>query len=130
MVDVCGEIAGNISDPIRVNTDTLHLLHHKYNLNTNKSATDTVQIISIGSLATPLIVSIVIFTTVIAIIFRRSKAKNKAALQQSNRLRDGTICIDSMYADITGPSPLVGVSNTADNIAYGHTHTTQKQTKQ
>ena len=29
--------------------------------------------------------------------------------------------MESMYEDVTGPLPPVGVINTQDNVAYGHT---------
>ena len=31
--------------------------------------------------------------------------------------------MESMYEDVTGPTPSVSAINTQDNIAYGHTQT-------
>ena len=106
---VCGYITGNISDPIKVNKDICFA-----------TDTNTVYLISITSLAIALILSIVVSTTVIGILIR-SKAKIKAALQL--QLTNRSIHMESMYEDITGPSPSVSAINTQDNVAYGHTKT-------
>ena len=107
---VCGNITGNFSNPIGINT---HILY--------PTDTNTVYIVSISSQATALIVSIVVLLTVIVIILRRSKAKIKAALdlQATNRAGRSTQ-MESMYED---PLPSVSVIKTRDNIAYGHTKT-------
>ena len=88
----------------------------------HNSDTNIVYMISISSLATALIVSTVVFITVIVIILTRSKAKTKAAHEQSNRA-EGTIHDEPMYEDVTGPSPSVNVIDTQANIAYGHAQT-------
>ena len=108
-------LCGNISDPIRVNTD---ILFRTENLSTHKSVTNTVYILSIGFLATALIISV----AVIIIILRRNKAKTKAALEQSNRA-EGALPMQSTYDIITDPSPQDGTINTQDNVAYGHMQT-------
>ena len=77
----------------------------------NYNSDNSVHIISISSLATALIVSTVVFIIVIVIISTRSKAKIKAAHEQSNRA-EGTIHDEPMYEDVTGPSPSVNVINT------------------
>ena len=79
---------------------------------------------SISSLATALIVSIVISITVIAIILKRSKAKIKAALESSSRV-EGTTQMESVYDEVTGP---VSAIDTHDNIAYSLTKTSTTTT--
>ena len=81
--------------------------------------TNTEYVISIGLLATALMVCIVIFIIVTSIILIRSKAKIEAALQQSASPGE-TIHLEPMYEDITGPLPSESVINTQDNVAYGH----------
>ena len=108
---VCGNIIGNnISNSVRI------IL---YGASTLVWSTATAYIASISSLATALIISVVVFITVIAIILMRSKAKIKAAsdLQLTNRAER----TEPMYEDVTGPLPSVGAINTQDNVAYGHT---------
>ena len=109
VVDLCGNITGNVSDPIRVNTNILYPTINQ-NIHTN-----TVYIVLLSSLATALIASVAI----IIIISIRSKAKIKAALEQSNRA-EGITYKESIYEDVTGPLPSVSV---IDNVAYGHTKT-------
>ena len=77
--------------------------------------TNTVYIVLLGSLATALIASVAVI-----IILTWSKAKIKAALEQSKRA-EGITHKDPMYDDITGPLPSVSVVDTQDNVAYGHT---------
>ena len=101
---VCGYI---ISNPIKANKDIYFARD-----------TNTVYLISITSLAIALILSIVVSTTLIGILIR-SKAKIKAALQL--QLTNRSIRMESMYEDVTGPSPSVSAINTQDNVAYGHT---------
>ena len=74
---VCGNITGNRSVPIRVNTGIVYHTQASRDLGMHNS----VYIISIGSLATALIISVVVFITVIVIILMRSKAKIKAAFE-------------------------------------------------
>ena len=78
--------------------------------------------ISISSLATALIVSTVVFITVIVIILIRSKAKIKAAREQSNRT-EGTTPDEPMYEDVTEPLSIIRAINTHANVAYGHAQT-------
>ena len=136
---VCGNITGNESDPVsitfyateqtRAQISTLHPTDNEviHNSDTTEmfgnhnSDTNIVYMISISSLATALIVSTVVFITVIVIILTRSKAKIKAAHEQSNRAK-GTIHDEPMYEDVTGPSPSVNVIDTQANVAYGHMH--------
>ena len=76
-------------------------------------------IISIGLLATALMVCVVMFITIIVI---KSKVKSEAALQQSASPGE-TIHVEPMYEDITGTLPLESAIDTQDNVAYGHGHT-------
>ena len=80
--------------------------------------TNTVYIVLLSSLATALIASV----AVTVIISTQSKAKIKAALEQSNRA-EGITYKESMYEDVTGPLPSVSAVDTQDNVAYGHTKT-------
>ena len=115
----CASIAGNISNPIRVNTDILYLTRNLSTEDTNME-----YIISIGSLATALIIIVVVSITVIVVTLTKSKAKIKAVLdlQLTNRMERNTH-MESVYEDITGPLHSVSTINTQGNIAYGHTKT-------
>ena len=135
----CGYITGNASDPISITlytqtptTDDLHV-YPTGKLTTHSSDTATepagthpinsnsaVYVISIGSLATGLIASAVLFTTVTAIILRRSKVKVSAALELSQRGADGTTHDDPVYEEVAGAS-LHSIISTQDNVAYRHT---------
>ena len=84
--------------------------------------TNTEYVISIGLLATVLMVSIVVFIIVTSIILVRSKAKIEAALQKSASTGE-TIYVEPMYEDVTGPLPSESAIHTQDNVAYGHGHT-------
>ena len=84
--------------------------------------TNTEYVISIGLLATVLMVSIVVFVIVTSIILIRSKAKIEAAVQQSASQGE-VIHVEPMYEDITRPIPSESAINTQDNVAYGHGHT-------
>ena len=118
-LDSCPSIAGNISNPIQVNTDILYPTENLSTEDTNIGYT-----ISIGSLATALIVSVVIFITVIAVTLIRSKTKIKAAhdLQLTNRIESSTI-MESVYEEVIGLSPSASSINTQKNVAYGHAKT-------
>ena len=139
----CGNIAGNVSDPIsitlypeRVPVDSPQPTE---NLSTQNSGTDTTETmgvetmtpnteayaISIGSLGIALIASVVVFVMVIVIILRRTKVKMKAAIGSPHREERTTIHGDPMYEDVARFSSLsVGtIINTQDNVAYGHTKT-------
>ena len=106
---VCGNITGNISDPVIVNTGISTDITEVY-------------IVSISSLATALVVNVVISLIVIVIILRRSKANNTVLeLQLSNRAGKSITHMESMYEDITDPLPPVSTISTQDNVAYGHT---------
>ena len=108
---VCGNIIGNnISNSVRI------IL---YGASTFVWSTTTAYIASISSLATTLIISVVVFITVIVIILIKSKAKFKAAsdLQLTNRAER----TEPMYEDVKRSLPSVGAINTQDNVAYGHT---------
>ena len=106
---MCGNTAGNVSDPIRVNTDIL--FHIEY-LSTLKSVTYTVYIVSISFLATALIISV-------AVIIRRNQGKTKATLEQPNGT-EGAPPMESMYDIIADSSQAISAINTQDNVAYGH----------
>ena len=84
--------------------------------------TNTEYVISIGLLATALMVCIVVFIIVISIILIRSKAKLEAAVQQSASPGE-TIHVEPIYEDITGPLPSESAIDIQDNVAYGHGHT-------
>ena len=152
---VCGNITGNVSDPITITfyaseppaptpisnlsstdnvgsynlnpTENLNPIVNQetHNLDSTKTAgthslgTIMEYIISIGLLATALMVCVVVFIIVISIILIRSKAKIEAALQQSASLGE-TIHVEPMYEDITGPLPSESAIDTQDNVAYGH----------
>ena len=79
------------------------------------NSNSAVYVISIGSIA-----SAVLFTTVTAIILRRSKVKVSAALRLSQRAGDGTTHGDPVYEEVAGTS-LHSIINTQDNVAYRHT---------
>ena len=126
----CGNIAGNISKPIRITQrDDLQLTeNHSIRdsdvtdaLGMASKASNTVYIISISSLATALIISAMVFTTVMIINMRRSKAKIEAVLNGTG----GDKHNEPMYEDvtITDPIPSGSIINTQDNVAYGHTKT-------
>ena len=110
---ICGDITGNFSDPIGINTNILELY---------PTVTITGYIASTISLATVLIISIAALLMAMIIILTRNKAKSKAALdlQVTNRAGRGTH-MESMYED---PIPSISTIHTQDNIAYGHTKTT------
>jgi hypothetical protein len=133
---VCGNITGNISDPVsitlyttestaRTQTDSLHptesqATHNSSTTETmgiNNSATSQVYIISFSCLATALFVGAVASLIVIAIYFKRSKAKTRAVSVQSNRAHN-----EPEYENVSlSPLPSVSAINTQDNVAYGHT---------
>jgi hypothetical protein len=127
----CGNTAGNISKPIRVTQrapiDGLQPMESHGTRNSDitetfgmpNATTNTVYITSISLLATALVITATIFTTVIIINMRRSKAKIKAALNRAG----GGIHNEPVYEDVTGPSPSVSAINTQDNVAYGHAKT-------
>ena len=133
---VCGNITGNISNPIRItfyatepvreSTDIPHPTENQGINNPNITDTctevvhsSTVYMASISSLATALILSIVISTTVIAMILKRSKAKIKAVIESSSRA-EGTTQMESVYEEVIGP---ISAIDTHDNIAYSLTET-------
>ena len=135
---VCGNITGNVSDPITITfyateTTLMVTLHSIDNQDTNNSditqivdvhssATNTVYIISFTSLATALIVGAVLCMTVVAIILKMKKAKITAMVVHSNRA-EGTIGDEQLSENVTDPLPSV---NTQDNVAYGHTRISTK----
>ena len=117
---VCGNVTGNASDPIRVNTDILYPM--EYLSIVPKSDTNRVYIASIVFLSTALLISTVASITAITTILRRTKAKLTAALEHSNREERSTL-MESLYENVTGPSPSASVTiNITDNVAYGHTN--------
>jgi flagellar biosynthesis/type III secretory pathway M-ring protein FliF/YscJ len=88
----------------------------------NQGTRNTEYIISTGLLATALMVCVVVFIIVTSVILIRSKAKIKAALQQSASQGE-TINMEPMYEDITRSLPSASDLNTQVNVAYGHTQT-------
>ena len=137
---VCGNITGNESNPVSIifyateqtrapigiihltDNEVIHNSDTTEMLGNHNSDTNIVYMISISSLATALIVSTVVFITAIVIISTRSKAKIKAACEQSNRA-EGTTHNEPMYEDVTGPLSSVDVIDTQANVAYGHAQT-------
>ena len=142
---VCGNIAGNISDPLHITfyttestvgtpNDSLHSIENQgtHNLSTsetigiNSSATSRVYIISFSRLATALFVGAVASLTVIAIFLKKSKLKIRAASIQSNRAEEITDN-EPVYGNVMlSPSISVSAINTQDNVAYGHTRTSTR----
>ena len=134
---VCGNITGNASDPVRTtlydtepmmtSTGILHITETEERTK-NSQTTETVvgmqsmvvYLVSISSLATALIVCVAIFTTVVVVISKKSKAKIKAALESSNKAEEPTQMESVYYEEITGP---VRAIDTQDNIAYSITKT-------
>jgi flagellar biosynthesis/type III secretory pathway M-ring protein FliF/YscJ len=91
----------------------------------NQETRNTEYIISTGLLATALMVCVVVFIIVTSVILIRSKAKIKAALQQSASPGE-TMNMEPMYEDITRSLPSASDLNTQVNVAYGHTQTTAR----
>ena len=75
---ICGNITGNFSNPISVNTCILYPIE-----------TNTAYITSISSLAAALIISTAAILTVIAIILTRNRTKIKAALDLQGTNTEG-----------------------------------------
>ena len=147
----CENITGNTSEPISIifykltgtSTDSQHptetqgapnldsavMVGAMDNLN---SDTNIAYTISIGFLIATLIVCVVVSITVIAVVWRRSKVKIKAALESQCHGVEGTIGGEPTYVDITGPLPSFSMAiNTQDNVAYGHVKTaTPKESQQ
>ena len=108
----CGNITSNRSVSIRVNTG---IVYNHTQTTCDSGVHNSVYIISISSLATTLIISVVVSITVNAIILMRSKAKIKDAFELTNRA--------SMYEVVMDPLSSVIAINTQDNVAYGHIQT-------
>ena len=104
-----------------IETQGIHSLDSTETSGMDTLGTNTEYVISIGLLATALMVCIVVFIIVTSIILIRSKAKLEAALQQSASQGE-TIHVEPMYEDITRPLPSESVINTQDNVAYGYGH--------
>ena len=121
---VCGNITGNASDAIRVNTSSLHPTGH---LNLYNLVSNTAFIISTSSLATALIISVMASTIVIAVILKKYKTKAVLDLLPVSRA-EGSTHMESVYEDVTGPLSSVSAINTQDNVAYGHTQTSTNST--
>ena len=142
---VCGNITGNISDPlhitfyttestVRTPTNSLHSTEKQgtHNSSTtetmeiNNSATSQVYIISFSCLATALLVGALASLTVMAAFLKRSKAKIRAMSIQSNRAEESTHNAPAYENIMLSPSPSVSAINTLDNVAYGHTRTSTR----
>ena len=123
---VCGNIAGNVSDPVNITlyttestvrtpTDTTE------SMGMNNSATSQVYIISFSCLATALFVGAVTSLTVIVIFLKRSRAKIRAVSVQSNRAEE-TTHNELVYENVKlSPLPSASAINAQDNVAYGQT---------
>jgi hypothetical protein len=111
---LCGSLVGYRSDPIIVYTAT------SQERNNADVCTNTACLATISSLVVALITSVVAFSTAIVIILQRNKAKIKELLP-SNRATSSTH-MEAMYED---PSHSVRAINTTENVAYGHTKTSQ-----
>ena len=96
-----------------------HILDTTEIFSIHKAATNTVYIISIGSLAAALTVSIAISLTV---IFVKRSTSCKTRIKHSNNTEE-PVHDEPMYEDITGALSSVSTINTQDNIAYHHTGT-------
>ena len=119
---VCGNITGNRSVPIRVNTDTVY--HTQTSCDSSNAIHNSVYIISISCIATAMIISVVVFITVVVIILMRTKGKIKAAFEtQPEKRIERASYTESMYEDVTGPSCSDGAINIQQNVAYGHKQT-------
>ena len=90
---ICASIAGNISNRIQVNTDILYPTRSLRIEDTYIGYT-----ISSGSLATALIVSVVVFTTVIVVTLTRIKVELIGRAERSTH-------IESINEDATIPIP-------------------------
>ena len=90
--------------------------HTHYNLDTNT--------VTIGSLATALMVCVMVFVTAVTIISIRKKVKIKTAIKKSNSTEE-TIHNEPMYEDVAGTLSSVSVINAQDNVAYRQTQTHQ-----
>jgi hypothetical protein len=120
---VCGNITGSASDPISIHLErsaptssTMSTLDSMETVRTHTPGTNTEYVYtSTGLLATALMVCVVVFIIVTCIILIRSKAKIKAALQQSEE----TTCVEPVYEYITRSLPSESDVNTQVNVAYG-----------
>ena len=124
----CGNVAGNASKPIsitfypqRVPTDHLYPTENlsTHNLEHSLDTNIAPYTISIGFLATALVICAVVSVIVIVIILTKSKIT--AAFAHSNR-EEGNINVhaEPTYEEVTGCLSSASVINTQDNIAYGH----------
>ena len=138
---VCGNIAGNISDPINItlyttestvktpmdrsypteNQATTYLSITEIT-GTNNLTSSQVYIISFSCLAIALFVGVVVASLiVIAILLKRSKAKIRAASAQSNTAEETTHNEPAYENVMLSLLPSVSAINTQDNVAYGNT---------
>ena len=128
---VCGNITGNISDPISITLYTTESTERTptdttESMGMNNSATSRVYSISFSCLATALFMGAVTSLTVIVIFLKRSRAKIRAVSVQSNRAEE-TIHNELAYENVMlNPSPSASSINTQDNVAYGQTSTSTK----
>ena len=139
----CGNITGNTSEPLnivfykqtRTSIDSLHPtdseMQGTHILDSavmvggmdNSDLNTVAYTVSLGFLIVALIVCVVVSIIMIAVVWRRSKAKINAALETQSHGVEGTMGGEPMYEDVTGPLQSVGAINTQDNVAYGHGHT-------
>jgi hypothetical protein len=106
----------NMMYPIK--NQGMHNLNSTETVRMHSLGTNTEYIISIGLLATAMMVCVVVFIIVTCIILIRNKAKIEAALQQSASQGE-TINMEPMYEYINGPLPSESDMNTQVNVAYG-----------
>ena len=119
---ICEDITGNKSDSISIVVKNTSSPHSEIPEN---SSTDRIQMASVGFLVTSLVVCVTVSMTVIVIVLNMNKTKIKAVWNDL-RLKNGATTAhggESMYDDVTDPSPRAPVSaiNTKKNVAYGHT---------
>ena len=144
---VCGNITGNISDPINIILYTTEstvkpltdrLYYTTENQGMHNSTTETmrmnnsptsnlkVYIISFSCLATALFVGAVASLIAIVIFLKRSKAKIRAVSVQSKKT-EGTTHYEPAYENVMlSPSLSVNAINTHDNVAYGNIKTSTR----
>ena len=77
----------------------------------------------ISSVATALIIVVIVFIIAIVTVLKRNKARIEDALelQQINGAERSSTHTESMYEEVMGASSLVDAINMQDNVAYGHT---------
>ena len=124
---VCGNLAGNASEPINITfypqrvpidclypTENLSTHNSEHNLNTNIAS----YTISTGFLTTALVICVMVSVIVTVTILTRNKIT--AAFAHLNR-EEGNMHAEPACEVITGPTLSVSTITTQDNVAYGYT---------